>query len=181
VLVGVENINDVGVSRLDNVVIDHYFVFVNNNRIVSSIVTALKDIQYVLGNLVDIIIVPLRLQLGVAPGQRLLLRAVEGDEAVLRVPGRGLRVAAHRDHVRLPGRQPRELRRRGRGAAVPPVRVLRRRVAPVGDGAADGAAQQRRHGVQHGAEVHLDAGGRGLGRQQRRGDTARHRAQQTAR
>lgn len=160
VLIFIENIYDMRVVCPDNVIIDHNFVFVDNNWIVTLIVTLFKDIQNVFRYLTDVIIVSLALQLSVAPRQSLLvLRSVDWDEAVGRFPRGGPRVpvaavASHRDHIRLRVGDPGELGEAGRGLDVRPV-GQQGRVAPVGDGAPYWTSQQCRHRVQHRAQVHL--------------------------
>ena len=161
VLIFIENIYDMRVVCPDNMIIDHNFVFVNNNWIVAAIVTLFKDIQNVFRYLTDVIIVSLTLQLGVAPRQGLLAsRSIDGDEAIGWFPGGGrvpvAAVSSHRDHVGLRVRDPGELGQTGRGLDVPPVSQLSR-VPPVGDGAPYWTSEQGGHGVQHWAQVHLEA------------------------
>lgn len=158
VLIFIENIYDMRVVSPDNVIIDHNLVFVNNNWIVTTIVTLFKDIQNVFRYLTDVIIVSLALQLGVAPWQG-LLRSVDRDEAVGWLPGGGggepvAAVTSHRDHIRLRVGDPGELGEAGRGLDVRPV-GQQGRVAPVSDGAPYWTSQQCRHRVQHRAQVHL--------------------------
>ena len=156
VLILVKNINDVRVSCPDDVVINHNFVFVNNNWIVASIVCVSKDIQDVLRNVTDIIVV-VRLEVCVRPGQGLLLGGVKGDEAILGVPGHGAAVAAHWDHVGLRAGDPRELRHRGAGqvGCVCPV-SYGSSVPSVSDGAPDGAPEEGGYSIKDRTQVNLD-------------------------
>ena len=146
----------------NNMIIDHYFVFVNNNWIVSPIVTLFKDIQNVFRYLTDIIKVFLSLQLRVTPGQRLFAPGiVDRNEPVGWFSGgRAVPVAAvspDRDDVGLTVRDPGELgQTRSRlDADVRPV-GQQGGVPPVGDGAPDGTPEEGGHGVQDGAQVHLE-------------------------
>ena len=183
VLVFIENIYDMRVCCPDNVIIDHNFVFVNNNWIVTPIVTLFKDIQNVFRYLTDVIIVSLALQLSIAPRQSLLaLRSVDWYEAVGWLPGGGrvpvAAVSSHRDHVRLGVWHPGELGQAGRGLDVRPVSE-ESCVPPVGDGAPYWSPEECGHRVQHRAQVHLETRGRLLG-DESTGDPAHHGSQQTS-